>query len=285
MLMIERRQIDVLPPVARSFVRDLEAAYHDAAHLAAAANERLKNLVRLQNPYVVKAASGAKMTPDEEERLKSLNSDAELARLHHQKASAASSAASQIFSGVVSWVTQAALDPDSLRVKGLEVVDIPLPKPSGTIDDVRRQIAENQATRLEIERAQLDRASLERAIRMQVATLATKSKPQMLGTDGRGKFEILLRDAKPLALLAWFDPDGLIKRLMQDLPPAPAGALSADQKRAKIAEIDETRLRLERMEEALVRATGAARRANADMAAVLSVEIRPVKAAKPAKAA
>lgn len=285
MLMIERTQMDLLPPAARALVRDLEANYHDAHHLSQAANERLNNLMKLQAPYIEKQAAG-RLREDEAERFKSLEADVALAHSRHRTAALADRSASQAFGAVARWLWQREMQPDALRGKGLEIVDVPLPKPEGDLDDVRRQIEEAKADRVALERAPLDRATLEKAIRVQVATLAAKSKPQMLGLDGRGKFEILLRDAKPLALLAWFDPEGLVKRLMQDIPPSAAGAMSPEQKRAKIAEIDETRLRLERMEEALVRATpGTARRADADVAAMLSVELRPIKAAKTAKAA
>ena len=131
-------------------------------------------------------------------------------------------------------------------------------------------------------------ADLKRAAKNYVNGLAQTGRPKI--TASHEKFEMAFETGaytlapNVRAILAWFDPDGLIRRLEDEIDalPVPPLTLSAKEKNERIATAKANMLAAEREEEALIELASDSgqqiiRRYHADPAAILGVVVKPKK--------
>jgi hypothetical protein len=167
------------------------------------------------------------------------------------------------------------------RVKGETPLD--------AIKRVRAEIRTAQGDVRKLYHAAPRAADLKRAAKAYVAGLAETGRPKITGTHE--KFEITFDNGgftlKPeiRAILAWFDPDALLRRLEEEIDamPVPPLTLSAKEKNERLAAAKLKLLTLERQEEALIEAAyddgeQIVRRYDADPVAILQVLIKRKKA-------
>jgi hypothetical protein len=159
--------------------------------------------------------------------------------------------------------------------------ELPRPGRGDGVDSVRRRIAEARREAARVRSAPLPRKERAEAARRQVRALARA--PEVKG-DSRVQFP-QARVGRPnddgtmnfandaLAVLAWMDPDGLAERVAATIPAdKESGAMSASDREARLVELEAESLRLERLDEALVRGSQTAeRRADADPRATLGL--------------
>lgn len=175
---------------------------------------------------------------------------------------------------------------DAPRPKvGLRKGDSPL----DALNRVRADIRTAQGEVRKLYHAGPRAADVKRAARNFVNGLAEKGRPKI--TAAHGAFEITFDSGgfttKPdlRAILAWLDPERLLKRLEDEIDamPAPTLALSVKEKNERLAVAKEKLLHLEREEEALIEAAyddgeRVVRRYDADPVAILGVQIKRQKA-------
>jgi len=151
--------------------------------------------------------------------------------------------------------------------------------PLQAVQRVREQIAALTSEKQKVIRASPPRDILHAMVREYVLTLAQQARPS-ISYDDRG-VRVNFADHLPVAMLAWVDPDRLIKRLCAEIDALPKTELSLNllQKNERLAEIKAKLFGLERQEEALIDLASEdgqeiARRPNADPTAVLGVIIK-----------
>lgn len=131
---------------------------------------------------------------------------------------------------------------------------------------VRSEVMEAQAALRAVESAAVPRSETKAQLAAMVQKLAERGKPKLReGIDFCDPQAFASTAERIGELLAWFDPDRMTARLCADLDatPEPKGALTAQQKWEKSAELTGRIAKLERQEVALVE------RAQADNADVL----------------
>lgn len=283
MLFIETARLNLLPAAARQFVREVQDRYaenHDRQQTAA---KRLQDMTSRLHTLDRAFLGDGRITEEQaaERKLLQVDHDAASRRLTAMRETADADAA--LLATLDRWLSAPSRTVAHMHQPSVEFVDVPLPAPTGDLSAIRSEIAGVIAKRQKVDRAPLSRAEIEARVRSRVAELSNQGRPRITGIDGRAKFDFVFHATKPLTFLAWFDPEGLVKRLLAELPPAADGAMSAPAKRKCLADLGARLLELERLEEALVRATpGAERRTGADVRAILSIDERPRKAAKAA---
>lgn len=168
--------------------------------------------------------------------------------------------------------------------------------PAQAVSSVRAQIKVLAAERVRVLQAALPAADVKRQASAYVAAQRERGRPKISFDHGqpfKAQFDTSVEGAWTAKLdigaaLAWLDPDAFEKRLHEDIDrlPKPALALSADQRAAKLRELEAELLARERDEEALIEHAeeqGAAvpRRLEADPRAVLCIVSPSVKKPKP----
>lgn len=167
------------------------------------------------------------------------------------------------------------------RVKGESPLD--------AINRVRAEIRSVQGDVRKLYHASPRAADLKRAAKHYVAGLAETGRPKITGTHD--KFEITFDSGSfaglpnMRAILAWFDPAALLKRLEDEIDamPEPTVAISLKEKNERLTVAKEKLLTLERREEILIEAAyddgeQIVRRYDADPQAILQVQIKRRKA-------
>lgn len=277
MPIIETTRLNLLPDNARQFVRELLEKHADAHTQNNEGVRRLEGMTARLYQLDKLFMSGGQISEEQAQERKRLQQDHDAAsrRLAARRESA--SVTGQLITSIDRWLPEPGF---SVRMKPVDIFDVPLPKPKGDLETVRGEIAKLNAERVQVKRAPLSRQEIEAKVREKIATIAKAGKPHFRGLAGEAQFDVFYNATpNPLVFMAWLDPEALVKRLLADLPPAQEGAMSASGKRKTLADIDARKLELERLEEALVRATGAERRPDADVRAILSIEERPRQAA------
>lgn len=283
-LYVAHDTLNRLPPLARQRVKEMAMAHEDGQLLTQAAARRLKEIqdrlygLRERRAYAMK---GEAAFPDHAFReLEALERDEAATKASIDERRRQGREAATIFAQVERWLTTGDRAADHIDDALVELVDVPLPEPKGDLEEIRLAISELEHRRNRIHRAPLPMEDLERRVMSEVMGMAGRGKPNIaVGHDGRVK--VSLPSANPLSVLSWFDPEAVAKRLLADLIPRHGGdgALSPAQKRKALADVSVELLELERIEEALVRASPGPvpRRVAADVRAVLSIDAVPAR--------
>lgn len=261
-----------LPPRAQRKLDDIQDAAEEALTLASNTTRRISELENALglNPEGDNAAN----YEHEVSRLRSKLGQYQLRHSEH----------SQLVTQLQTWLQS--LQPKTVvksaparKVKPAKGESLP-----SAIHRIRIEIGTVRSDIQTVHRAMPRLQDIKANIRKRVEALAKENKPTMSIThDGfdfrfeRGSFTL-----KPniTGILAWLDPEPLIRRLEQDVEamPTPALALSQVQKAKRLTELSEQLDELERDEEALVEATldqdqPATRRPDASPAAILGVVV------------
>ncbi|WP_018322559.1 hypothetical protein [Bradyrhizobium sp. WSM2793] len=170
--------------------------------------------------------------------------------------------------------------------------------PAQAVSNLRAQIKALAAERLRVLQAALPAADIKKLASAYVAAQRERGRPKLTFDHGRpfqAQFDTPVEGAWTAKLdigaaLAWLDPDAFEKRLHEDIDrlPQPALALSADERAAKLLELEAELLARERDEEALIeladeQGAAIARRLDADPRAVLGIAIARAKKTKPGR--
>lgn len=280
-LFIESSRLSLLPPVARQMVREMQDNYNDNYDLCQNAAKRLNETEKKIGLLEARLfANDGRMSGEQAEELNVLREDADASRARLTALRDEGSRYTQVLALVDRWLSQPGRTVSHLHEPSVEIFDVPLPKPKGDLAEIRRRIMDLNIEQQQLMRAAMSREECEAAISVYVDRLAKA--PVIRGLDGRGRINIETLGANPMSLLAWLDPDKLKARLLQSVP-ATESSLTKAEKAKRLAEIEEEKLQLERVEEALVRATpGTERRPDADVRAILSIDERPRSQAKAA---
>jgi hypothetical protein len=156
---------------------------------------------------------------------------------------------------------------------------------------VRSKIEEMKSELRSVQRASPTRDEQKQAAVAFVQELQRKYRPRVKA-ERYGRFEFDISDPQsmtgrtnPLAVLAWFDGDTLVKRLCAEIEALPKAVLTmaANDREGRIQEIKRDLLKSERLEEhyiadAALDGVEIDRRPMADFLAVLGVELRAVAA-------
>lgn len=279
MLFIETARLNLLPDNARQFVREVQERYHDDHAVEQNATKRLNELGERLFVLDKVFMGGGQITESQAIERKRLQVDHDAASRRCAQMREASRENVQLLAKIDQWLSAPHRTVGHMVQTSTELVDVPLPRPEGDLTAIRGEIVKLTAEHADVRRAPLPHAEIEARIRNRVAEMAKQGRPRLSGFDGNSGFDLIFHATKPQTVLAWFDPEAMVKRLLAELPPAAEGAMSASGKRKRLADIDARKLELERREEALVRATGALRRSDADVRAILSIEERPRQAA------
>lgn len=279
MILIETARLNLLPDKARQFVREVQERYQDDQVLAQSAHKRVQEIgERLFALDKLFMSGEGRITEEQATERKRLQADHDAASRRYAQMLEGSSANAALLATIDQWLSHPSRTIGHMHQPSVELVDVPLPKPSGDLETVRGEIIKLNTEYATIRRAPLTRAEIEARVRSRVAEMAKQGRPRLTGIDGNARFDLVFHAAKPQTILAWFDPEAMVNRLLAELPPAQDGAMSASGKRKVLADLEARRLELERIEEALVRTTGAERRPDADIRAILSIEERPRQA-------
>jgi len=168
--------------------------------------------------------------------------------------------------------------------------------PAEAVSNLRAQIKALASERVRVSRAALPVADIKKQASAWVAAQRERGRPKLTFDHGRpfqAQFEASVEGAWTAkldigAVLAWLDPGAFEKRLHEDIDklPQPPLALSADERAARLLELEAELLARERDEEALIefaeeQALSLARRLDADPRAVLGIAIPSAKKPKP----
>ena len=153
--------------------------------------------------------------------------------------------------------------------------------PQAALEDVRKRIADKIRKRHQVDNARLPSAQVKAQVIAAIENLAASGNPdfnpafryEFIGTSDTARAqgtvrwpETFLNEARSigngLAFAAWLCKDILIARAKEEIAKLARDdeALTLEQRRKKLAQIDAEILELERQEEALVEMTGAPRR-------------------------
>lgn len=168
--------------------------------------------------------------------------------------------------------------------------------PAQAVSNLRAQIKALAAERVRVLQAALPAADIKKLASAYIAAQRERGRPKITFDHGRPfqvDFNTSVEGAWTAKLdigaaLAWLDSDAFEKRLHEDIDmlPKPALAMSADERAAKLLELEAELLAREREEEALIEVSeeeGAAllRRLDADPRAVLGIAVARAKKPKP----
>lgn len=168
--------------------------------------------------------------------------------------------------------------------------------PALAAQNVRAQIKALAAERVRVLQAALPLADIKKQASAYVADQRERGRPKITFDHARpfqARFDSSVEGAWTAKLdigaaLAWLDPGALEKRLREEIDklPQPALAMSADDRAAKLLELEAELLARERDEEALIelaeeQGLALARRLDADPRAVLGIAIPSTKKLKP----
>ena len=164
------------------------------------------------------------------------------------------------------------------------------------VSNLRAQIKALAAERVKVLQAALPLADIKKQASAYVADQRERGRPKITFDHGRpfqARFDSSVEGAWTAKLdigaaLAWLDPNAFEKRLHADIErlPQPTLAMSADERAAKLLELEAELLARERDEETLIelaeeQGAAIARRLDADPRAVLGIAIARAKKPKP----
>jgi DNA repair exonuclease SbcCD ATPase subunit len=179
---------------------------------------------------------------------------------------------------------------------GTHLVSVETPLPNVTdlaaaITSTRDEIGSLKQQIREMKGKHLPKDELRQKAVAYVKQMAAEAKPVLQGVARDQRFALELSSRVPLHVLSALAPDlvvdGLHRLISEQVPD---DTLPADERKARVAELEALLLSCERSEEALVvearsRGMDILRRPRADIRAILGVEVVEKAAAKPKKAA
>lgn len=252
------RRVDlrgVLPPKAKAKFARLKGQRDEAEALAAVARNRVETIeVTFHTLNDADAAAAREELAELRAKLVSLN-----ARRHM-------------------WVVDRLAEWASAKAMAGMTDAPPVKVPSGeTVETVRAKIAGIRKELDQTRAAPLTADELKAAAARKVREMALNGRPHVDGRSG----DIIWRaeGVSPASLAAWMNPEGMVAALARDIDAVTSPcAMTADARRKRVRELEAALLDAERIEEAIVEATGGTieRRKDADPAAILGVVVGKV---------